>query len=444
MAFQDLDQPQAPVEKLLKPFQEFVRIESSASILLMLCVVAALAWANSPWGDSYETLWEIPVVVGVGGFVIDKPLLLWINDGLMAIFFFLVGLEIKREILAGELASLRKSALPLAAALGGMLVPAALYTMLNAGTEGQAGWAIPMATDIAFALGILGLLGKRVPVALKVFLTALAIVDDIGAVLVIAFFYTEKIVWGSLGLGVVFLVVLVALNRLGVRHTFAYTLLGVGLWVCFLKSGVHATLAGVLLALTIPATRRIGVEQFVNRARAMLDKFRAPEVVPGPVMLSEEQQSAVQAIEGACQRVETPLYRLEHNLHPWVGYGIMPLFALANAGVVLEGSLLAPLASAVSQGIVLGLVVGKQVGITLFAWLAVRLGWAALPESLTWRQIYGAGWLAGVGFTMSLFIANLAFGTAPLLSISKVGILSASLVSGVIGWWIVRQASPVR
>jgi len=428
--------------QVLLPFQEFVRTEASSGILLIVCTVVALIWANSPWSDSYTNLWQTKLTVDLGGFGLSKSLLLWINDGLMAVFFFVVGLEIKREILSGELSSPRQAALPIAAALGGMLLPAVIYAALNAGGEGSAGWGIPMATDIAFALGVLALLGKRVPLSLKVFLTAVAIVDDIGAVLVIALFYTSQIAWGALAVGGVFLLALIIANRLAIRKPLIYTLLGIGLWVAFLKSGVHATVAGVLLAMTIPARTRINADQFLERGRDLVERFERAGVCGESVLTNRRQRGVLQALENAVQQAETPLQRLEHALHPWVTYAIMPIFALANAGVFLRGDLLSSFTHPVTLGVIAGLVLGKQLGVFLAAWLVVFLGIATRPADITWRHIYGAGWLAGIGFTMSLFVAGLAFGDSAVLTQAKVGILVASLVAGGIGWLLLRRLKP--
>ena len=424
----------------MSPFQEFAGAEASGGILLVICTAVALAWANSPWAGGYVGLWQAPLSVGLGSFVLAKPLLLWINDGLMAVFFFVVGLEIKREVLVGELASPKRAALPIAAALGGMLAPAGIYAALNAGTPGARGWGIPMATDIAFALGVLALLGGRAPLALKVFLTALAIIDDIGAVLVIAVFYTAAIWWTGLAIGLLFLLAALAANRAGVRHPLPYALLGLGLWLAFLQSGVHATVAGVLLALTIPARARIDAGDFLAHGRARLDDFAASGPVGASALINEGQQAAVEDLERACEEVQTPLQRLEHALHPWVAFAIMPTFALANAGVTVAGDVSAAVLTPVSLGVLAGLVIGKQVGITLFAWLATRSGLAAMPSEVTWRQIYGVSWLGGIGFTMSLFIAGLAFGDSGLLATAKVAILGASLLAGAGGWILLRTA----
>jgi Na+:H+ antiporter, NhaA family len=417
---------------LLRPFQTFFRLESASGLLLLAAAVAALAWANSPLAGSYFQLWETLVTVSVGGFAISKPLLLWINDGLMAVFFFVVGLEIKREVLVGELASPKRAALSIAAAVGGMLFPAGIYALLNAGGPGFSGWGIPMATDIAFTLGVLALLGRRVPLALKVFVTAVAIVDDLGAVLVIAVFYTEKLSLGILVVGLGLFGLAVLMSRSGVRKTWPYAFLGIALWVAFLKSGVHATVAGVLLAMAIPARRLIDAPEFLERARILVEEF-AEDVKPGRTVPTEDQRDAIHSLEVAAERAETPLARLEHALHPWVAFFIMPVFALANAGVAVGGGIGETLASPVTLGIVLGLFFGKQLGIVLLSWLSVRAGVALLPGGVDWRQLWGVSLLCGIGFTMSLFIASLAFADAALLDAAKVGILAGSLVSGIAG-----------
>ena len=419
-----------PVEKIVRPFQDFAQKQSSGGILLILATAVALIWANSPWGEGYADLWHTKLTVGIGDFSISKDLTHWINDGLMAVLFLVVGLEIKREVLVGELSSARNAALPVAAAVGGVVVPAAIYLTINAGTEGSAGWGIPMATDIAFALGILALLGERAPVTLKVFLTALAIVDDIVAFLVIAFFHTSEISWGALGVGAAFLAALVVANLIGVGRTLVYAVLGIGLWLCILLSGVHATIAGVLLALTVPAISFINPGAFLDRGRYILDRFERAGEKGENVLSNEERQAALYALNHAAYELEPPLHELEHTLHPWVVFAIMPLFALANAGVPLGGGIADALTSPVALGILAGLVVGKQLGITLFAWLAVRSGISELPGGINWRHVYGVGWLAGIGFTMSLFITDLAFSEGSLVDAAKLGILVASVIAG--------------
>jgi NhaA family Na+:H+ antiporter len=439
----------APVRRIVRPFQAFAQAEASGGILLVVAAVVALVWANSPWGASYTALWHVPFSVALGVWSLSKPLESWINDGLMTLFFLVVGLEIKREVLGGELASVKRAALPIAAALGGMLAPAGIYLAFNAGQAGAAGWGIPMATDIAFALGVLALLGRRIPLGLKVFLTALAIVDDIGAILVIALFYTTGIQWGVLAVGAGFLVALIAANRLGVRQPLVYAVLGLGLWLADLLSGVHATIAGVLVAMTIPAQAHIQREEFLNQGQELLGAFAGAEETGEDRFISADQQSVVQALEQACERVEPPLQRLERALHPWVAFGVVPLFALANAGVSLETGFVKALTHPVGLGVLVGLVVGKQLGITLFAWVTVKGRLAVLPTGVTWRQIYGVGWLAGIGFTVSLLIANLAFTDLELVALAKVGILVAAILSGGGGWALLRwspaaQAKGVR
>lgn len=367
--------------------------ETLPGFLLLFATAVALVWANTPWEALYRSSLAWTLTLGVGDLSISKPLLLWINDGLMAVFFLVVGLEIKAELVDGELSSLRKAALPLAAAFGGVLVPALLYTAFNAGGEGARGWGIPMATDIAFALGVLAVVGSRAPVALKVFLTAVAVVDDLVAVAVIALFYTAEVHLMALGVGAATLLVLVGLNRAGVRSLVPYLLLGSILWIAVLKSGVHATVAGVLLAFVIPATRRDG---------------------------------------------SSPLVRLEHGLHPWTVYLIVPVFALANAGVRVVGDAGVSFANPVTLGVMVGLMVGKPLGILGMAWVAIRMGWADRPAGVTWGHLTGAGLLAGIGFTMSLFVGQLAFGAGPILEASKVGILAASAVSGTAAWAVFR------
>ena len=434
------------IERVLAPFQRFVQTESASGLVLLACTVLALAWANSRWAGSYEQLWETELTVRLGPLTGHSTLHHLINDGLMAVFFFLVGLEIKREMLAGELASIRQAALPIAAAAGGMIVPAVLYALVNGGTPGEPGWGVPMATDIAFALGVLALLGDRVPVGVRVFLAALAIVDDIGAVLVIAVFYSGGIAWSALALAGALVLLAVGANIAGVRHPWAYAAIGLVLWGAVLSSGIHATIAGVLLAMTIPARTRIDEESFLSRARNALSRFEAAHEPGASPLQDPEHQAAVQRLERLAEQLQPPLLRLERGLHGAVAFGIMPLFALANAGVPLGlTSVDAAGGMSVALGIALGLILGKPVGITLFAWVAVRLGAASLPHGITWRSIGGAGLLGGIGFTMALFIASLAFASAPgLLVAAKLGILGASLVAGLGGWLVLRRGSSHR
>jgi NhaA family Na+:H+ antiporter len=428
-------------------FQRFTRLQASGGILLLITTILALAWANSAWAHSYFELWETNLAITLGQFSLSMHLLEWVNDGLMVIFFFVVGLEIKRELTVGELASPKRAALPVVAAIGGMLVPALIYTAFNAGTEAQAGWAIPMATDIAFTLGILTILGHRVPLALKVFFTALAIADDLGAVLVLAIFYSHGIVWTSLAVGAVILLALIVLNRAGVRRPLPYGILGIGLWLAFLSSGVHPTIAGVLLAFTIPARTSVRSQAFLAQCTAILggvdpdSSFDEEE----EVTLSDRQQAAAHTLEAIAERMQTPAQRLEHSVTPFATYFVLPAFALANAGVVLGGNVLDAVTSPVGLSIVVGLVLGKPLGLTLFSWLAIRLGLATLPARTTWPQLFSATWLAGIGFTMSLFIANSAFLDSPeMLSTSKISILFASLLAAIIGFTLMTLTTSER
>ena len=429
-------------ERVVRPFQAFSAAESAGGIVLLACTAIALAWSNSPWNGSYFSLWERSLSVGFEGAQLTKTLHHWINDGLMVLFFFLVGLEIKRELRVGELASLRQAMLPIAAAFGGMIVPAAIFAFFNVGHEGSGGWAIPMATDIAFALGVLALLGSRIPAGLKIFLAALAIVDDIGAVLVIAVFYTADISVGGLAASALALALLFVCNRAGVRSSIVYALLGVVLWFAVLKSGVHATVAGVLLALMIPARTRIDEDQFVASAGRALKEFStASDPASSSVMSNPAQQEALHSLERSIDRVQSPLLKMEHGLHAVVAFAIMPLFAFANAGVTLNAAMLATISWRVVLGVVLGLIVGKVLGVTFASLASVRLGIASLPDQVGWTQIHGVSWLAGIGFTMSLFIANLAFGSGPLLDSAKLGILTASILAGAIGWLLLRRSA---
>lgn len=431
-----------PIERFVRPFQAFAARESSGGILLLLATLVALVWANSPWAKSYFALWHTTVSFGFGENTIVHDLHFWVNDALMALFFFVVGLEIKREFLVGELASSRQAALPIVAALGGVLMPAAIYSLLNAGGPGARGWGIPMATDIAFVIGVMALLGSRVPTSLKVFLTALAIVDDIAAVLVIALFCTSQISWEALAVAALCLVSLASANRLGVRHPLPYALLGLILWIAVLQSGVHATIAGVLLAITIPSRTELNPSEFLHRSRAVLDHFEHAAQREKTVMNDEEQQTAIEALEDSCEQVQPPLHRLEHALHPWVTFCVMPVFALANAGLVFDERILTNVVQPIPLGIALGLLLGKPIGITLASWLAVRLGLGALPVGTTWFQIHGAGWLGGIGFTMSIFVAGLAFKEEALLNMAKLGIFTASLMAGVVGSLLLLRNHP--
>jgi NhaA family Na+:H+ antiporter len=419
-----------PIERLLTPLQRFAELEASGGIVLILSTLAALVWANWGAAHSYDRFFHTPVTVGFGDWLLSKSLQHWINDGLMAIFFFVVGLEIKRELLIGELATFRKAALPVAGALGGMVAPALLYLSLNAGTAEVSGWGVPMATDIAFVIGALTLLGSRAPSSLKVFLVALAIVDDMGAVLVIALFYTASISLLALYAAAAIFIVLLVLSGLGTRSPLIYSLLGVALWLALLNSGIHATIAGILLALTVPASTRIGTDQLISRGRELLDKLERAERSEPTAPTTEEEQNLLAALEAESERAETPMQRLARTLHPWSVFMIMPVFALANAGVPLDAGAFS--VTSLGVGVFLGLVLGKPLGISLFAWIAVRSRVAALGEGVTMWHVIGAGCLGGIGFTMSIFIATLAFDDQAL-NLAKSAILVSSLVAALLG-----------
>lgn len=417
---------------LIQPIRQFFDSNLLSSGLLLIATITALVWANSAYAPSYFALWKTEVSLQIGKFVLSDTLGHWINDGLMVIFFFVVGLEIKREFMVGELSSFKKASLPMLAALGGMIVPAIIYSLLNAGTDSISGWGIPMATDIAFALGVLMLLGSHIPLALKVFLLALAIVDDLGAILVIALFYTEQISIASLVTALFFLGISVFLNFMGVRKTWPYALIGLFLWLAFLQSGVHATIAGVLMAFTIPSRAKIGAEEFKEETFNLLERF--PEKEFDIMCTDENQYQTIEELKYLLNKINTPLQKLEHALQPAASFFIIPVFALANAGVNFTSSELnIDFFNPITLGVILGLVLGKQIGITLFSYLGVKAGIAFLPSNITFKHIYGVSCLAGIGFTMSLFITNLAFTNPVYIEEAKIGILCASLISAVIG-----------
>lgn len=432
-----------PIERISKPIQSFITQEKSGGIVLGISVVLALVLANSGWSDSYHHFLENSF-----GFqwneksYFDFSLHHWINDGLMAIFFFVVGLELKREIVGGELSNPRKAMLPIAAALGGMVVPAAIYLLFNPSGEAHSGWGIPMATDIAFALGVLYLLGDRIPLSLKVFLTALAIVDDLGAVLVIAFFYTSDISTWHLLIGGMVLVVMYIGNRMGVRSIFFYAILGIcGVWTTFLLSGVHATIAAVLAAFTIPADVRINEKSFIEKIQGYLDRFRNLDPTEDTPTLTNEQLHVLEQVNTATIAATPPLQRLEHAMHPMVSFLIIPVFALANAGVSLAIDLDSLFASNVAIGVAMGLLLGKVIGVVGFTLLFVKLGVAPFPQGMNLRNLIGVGMLAAIGFTMSLFITSLAFSHEEYITQAKIGIFAASLIGGIAGYTILKKPS---
>lgn len=425
---------ESPIARVLGPMRDFIDKEQSSGILLLIMAVLAMIIANSPLGPGYEQFLNTKVGLSGGGIEFKKTVLHWINDGLMVIFFFVVGLEIKREFLVGELSNRRAAAMPILAAAGGAILPALIYTFFNRGLPSLPGWGIPMATDIAFALGILALLGNRVPFSLKVFLTAVAIVDDMMAVLVIALFYSGTLDFVALGIGFGLLALLFGANLLGVRSPWVYGLVGVLIWFCFVQSGVHATIAGVLLAMTVPARFRIDNVAFQERANQLLQEFEAAERAPSQMITDDTQLGVVHEMEELCENVQAPLQRMEQSLHGLVALVIMPIFALANAGVRISADTLPAEAPQIMLGIAVGLLIGKPVGIMLTCWLAIRSGVGDMPTGANWRQLLGIGILASIGFTMSLFIASLGFERQPAaLDAAKLAVLGASTIAGILG-----------
>jgi len=418
----------------------FFKSEATGSILLLACTIAALTWANSPWSGSYFQL----AGTKIGFSWNDSKFALswdhWINDGLMTLFFFVVGLEIKREIIVGQLSTLRKAVLPVVAAVGGMVAPALIYVALNRHGEGARGWGIPMATDIAFALGIMALLGPRIPSGLKVFLTALAIADDLGAVLVIAVFYTDRVSAGPLIAAGVLLVLLVMAARRKINSVAVYAVLVVGVWLGVFLSGVHATVAGILVAMIVPVRGRIRPKRFFAIARERLAELEASNLSGETAVLNSDQMEAFEDLHQATIHVVPAGPAFERYLHPPTAYLILPLFALFNAGVVMDYRIIVALANPVGLGVLLGLVIGKQAGIMAGSWVVIRFRFADMPDGVTWGQIYGAAILAGIGFTMALFVADLAIGNEQLLAFSKVGILVASALCAAGGYCALRMS----
>ena len=423
---------------ILLPVQHYLHTESIGGIVLLVATVVALAWSNSPWSANYHHILETHLKLDVGIFLVDLSVEEWINDGLMALFFFVIGLEIKREVMFGQLSTLRSAALPAVAAIGGMVVPAGIYLLLNLGGDGMRGWGIPMATDIAFALGVLALLGRRIPMQLRVFMLGLAVVDDLGAIAVIAIAYTETIDFGQLGMAAGLIVAMIVANRLGLRQPPVTAGLAFLIWVVVLKSGVHATVAGVLIAGLTPAKPMFSREEFAEESDALLAEYRTA-MVSGD---RERAEAILGEIEEISQATEPPLERLERTIHPWASYVILPLFALANAGIEFSGDALRQAASSsVTIGVFGGLVVGKLVGITLFPWVASRLGLVELPRAISWLHVAGVGLVGGIGFTVAIFVTGLAFDDQVIVDNAKMGILAASLAAGVLGYGLLRFAA---
>ncbi len=436
--------PESLMEAVRKPMgvrisaltQEFTRLAASGGLMLLIFSALALFWANSPFADSYTDFWQTELGFSTGNLHLERSLLEWVNEGLMVIFFFVLGLEIKREVTAGELASTRKAALPIAAAVGGMILPPLIYSAFNfSNPMAIEGWAIPVATDIAFTLGILTVLGGRVPLSLKIFFTAMAIADDVGGILVIALFYTSEINVSALFVAAAFFAGLLILNRWRVFSPLPYSLLGIGLWVAFLNSGVHPTLAGVLLAAVIPTRSPANVSSLMAQTDTVLNRYEYDDT-------ERREQALVRSLKTILDRMEPPAQRLEHELQPWVTFLILPIFALANAGVFFVGGDGVALLNPVSLGIIFALVLGKPIGVGVFAYLATRLGVAEKPPDIEWRQFFSASVLAGIGFTISIFIAQAAFQDPGLLSNAKIGILAGSILAGGIGWGLLSWTSP--
>ena len=426
---------------LILPVKNFIEKKTSVGLLLIFSAILAMIVANSSLSESYHNFWKQYIYIGFEDFMIKKNLIHWINDGLMSMFFFLVGLELKRELMHGELASFKGAMLPVAAAIGGMLFPALIFYMFTQGTDAVSGWGIPMATDIAFALGILYLLGDKVPLSLKVFLTAVAIVDDLGAVIVIAFFYTSEISMNSLALGGFFLLVLLTANYIGIRNTIFYAIMGIGgLWLAILLSGVHATIAAVLAAFTIPTSKRINTSLFLRKARLLSAKIKQIRQ-RSKVKNAHDDEKISETIEKFSLLTEDatpPLQRLEHALHPFVSFIVLPLFAFANAGVTINAEAFGYYFSPVTLGVILGLILGKIAGIFLFTRIMVFFKLCNLPHGVAWKHVFGLGILAAIGFTMSLFITDLAYESEVYETQAKIGILSASLIAGIFGYFYLK------
>lgn len=422
-------------DTILSPFQKFVKLQTSSGILLLATTIIALVWANSAFAESYQGFWQYEIGFTSDSFELKKPLLLWVNDGLMAIFFFLIGLEIKRELLIGELNTVKKMMFPLFGAIGGIILPVALFLILNDNPETLKGWGIPMATDIAFALAILKVLGNRVPLSLKIFLTAFAIVDDLAAVLVIAIFYSSSLNLVLLGAALALLAVVYFMSYRGLYFELFAIVCAFIIWLLFLKAGLHPTLAGILMAFAIPVRQKISTYEFTDQLVSIVGKIKESTVIQRPV-LSTDQLELIDDLEDWSDKYRSPLQHLEHKLHNWVAYLVIPIFALANAGVALTSK---GLEMNLVWKIMVSLVIGKFIGITAIIFLAQKLKIIDVPKDITKKQIIGVSFLAGIGFTMAIFIASLAFIDYPqYIDSAKIGILGGSLLSAIIGFTILR------
>ena len=423
----------------LSPMQKFIKAESFSGILLFISMALALILSNSPIRDYFNSIWEYEIGIKSDNFTLIKPLILWINDGLMAIFFFLIGLEIKREILIGELNSLKKASLPIFAAVGGMLIPLSLYLILNDSSETVNGWGIPMATDIAFTLAILKLLGRRVPLSLKIFLTAFAIIDDIGAVLVIALFYTSDISWSLLFYAGILLSSLYFFSFIRIHNKFILLIFGIIIWILFLKSGVHPTIAGILLAFAVPIKQRINEFNYAEKLKEIIHRLTTSNNTNNLPVLSKQQVEEIDNLEDWTNKVQSPLQQLEHRLHNWVAFLIMPVFALSNAGIYFSNEMIIDVSLALNLAV--SLFLGKAIGVSVFSYLSIKLKIAALPKHTNFIDIIGVAILSGVGFTMSLFIGGLAFNNNDIfMNSAKMGIIAGSIVSGIVGYFILRRS----
>ncbi|MFW9933389.1 MAG: Na+/H+ antiporter NhaA [Candidatus Thorarchaeota archaeon] len=437
--FKKQKEPPSAIIATIRPFREFLRLESASGFLLIICIVAALVWANSPFGGIYESLWATSLVFGLGDFMLNKTLAFWISEVLMVIFFFLIGLEIKREFMIGWLSSIRQAIVPIIAATGGVVVPILMFFLINPpGSASAQGWAITAATDIAIVLGILSLFGKEIPTPLKVFVATLAIVDDIVGVLLIALFYSSGLDMMYLAVAALVFLFLIILNHLEVRNIMLYGFLGVIMWISLYYGGIHPTITGILIALTIPATRTIDCGEFKEKSNQLVNRLEkiigdSPEETDPKAFFN-----TTQTLEIYCQQSQTPLQRLEHNLTPWVAFVIIPLFTLANAGLVFSENTISSLASPLAIGIILGLVIGKPLGILIFVFVFEKLGIAKMPDTFTRNMLIAAAFLCGIGFTIAIFISSLAFTDIMFLDGAKGAILLASLISSILGITIMK------
>ncbi len=430
-----IKQPAYIVRAIRAPIQSFIHTEEVGAIFLLGAAAFAMAWVNSPWSESYFNFWHIDVSFDIHIFAISKDLRHLVNDGLMAVFFFVVGLEIKRELLHGELSTVRKAALPAIAAVGGMAMPAAVYLLFNGLDETAVGWGIPMATDIAFALGVLALLGKRIPTELRVFLLGLAVVDDVGAITVIAVFYTDSIHWLELGLGIAVFAAIALCVRVGIRSLGFYLIMCVLLWLLFLESGVHATLTGVLVAAIVPSRPDIQSKDYAAAVENLLHDYKLAKAYGD----EDKAETIIEQVEKLSSGTEGPMERISSIVHPWVSFVVLPIFALANAGIVFTMDTLSEsVASSVTLGVAMALLLGNPIGIFGLTWLAVRLGVGQLPTSVTLWHVLSVGFLAGIGFTVSIFVSGIAFDDPQLVDEAKIGIFGASLIAGIVGYFMLR------